>query len=104
MILCDIGNPWDYLNGTSHAFGISAGGADKVIVGMYNYFYAVVASLSVILILASVVEMILALSSQKRAQAKEKMFNRFLVLFLLGFASGFLTFLMKMCDLLFGIS
>lgn len=104
MILLSIGNPWDYLNGTSYAFGIDAGGANKAVGGVYNLFYVGVAGLTIVLIAAAIVGMIAASSPQAFSQGKETLKKRFLILLILGCASGFLTFVMTIFNNIFGIS
>lgn len=97
------GNPWDYLNGKSYEFGINAGNANKVIGGIYNFAYTVVATMTIVMILSALVGMIIASSPRGRTQGKETMMNRFVVLFLLGCVPGFLTLIMTILNIIFGI-
>lgn len=102
--LLTIGNPWDYLNGTKYAFGIDAGNANKTIGGIYNFIYATVCTLTVVLIVAAIVSMIFSTSPKGFSEGKEALKKRFIVLIILGCASGFLTLLMTCLNIIFGIS
>lgn len=103
-ILNTIGNPWDYLNGTEYGFGIDAGNANQVIVAVYNLFYAGTGTLAIVLIMSALVAMLFASSPQERAQGKDSLIKRFMILFILGCAAGFLTFLMMILNKIFGIA
>lgn len=103
LLSTSFGNPWDYLNGKSYAFEINAGNANKVIGGIYNFAHTVIATMAIVMILTALVGMIVASSPKERTQGKEAMMNRFVVLFLLGCVPGFLTLIMTIFNIIFGI-
>lgn len=103
LLTINLGNPWDYLNGTSYKFGIDAGNANTVITAIYLIIRDGALAIATILILASFVSMIWAPNSQERAAAKKGMEHRFVVLFILGASSALLSLLMTLCNKFFGI-
>ena len=99
-----LSDPWDYLNGTSIDFGIGGTNADSVLIAIYNIIREAGLVIAVVLIAIAVLGMIFAGNAQERAAAKNGMFQRFGVLFLIGGATGFLSLLMNILNMVFGIS
>ena len=105
-ILLDItiGDPWDYLNGTSIDFGINAGNADPVMIAIYNFIQGAAITITAILILAALICILFSGNSQERATAKHTLQTRVVVLIALASATGILSLVMGLCNEFFGIS
>lgn len=103
ILTSSFGNPWDYLNGTSHDFGLDAGNANNVMTAAYLYLRNAALVIAIILILASLVSMIWSKSAQDRAQSKNGLVQRLGVVVVIGASSALLTFLMTILNVLFGI-
>lgn len=103
--LAAIGDPWDYLNGTSYSFGLDAGDANTVLTAIFLFVQNAALAVAVILIFTSIFGMIWSSNNtQERAQGKKCVQERLFALFIIGSASGILTLLMTVCNLLFGIA
>lgn len=97
-------SPWDYLNGTEIEFKIDGGAAQGDLVALYNFLCVMGLGISVVLILAAIVEIVYTSSAQNRAQRKQVLTKRVGTMLAIGMATSFLTLLMTLCNILFGVS
>lgn len=101
-----LGNPWDYLNGTSSLtdFGISAGNADSLLIAVFNIGHRILFFTCALLLLASLISMLMSLNPQEVAQSKKGLKDRAGVMLLISCITGALSLLMNVCNYFFGIS
>ena len=105
-ILLDItiGDPWDYLNGTSIDFGINAGNADSVMIAIYNLIQGTAISITAILILCALITLALGKNSQEMSAAKKGLRDRVGALLIIAASTGILSLIMAICNEFFGIA
>ncbi len=97
-------DPWEYLNGTAIKFGIDARNGNTILVAMYLFLRKGTLLVACVLVLASIIGMIVSGNAQERTANKNAVMQRLLVVFLIGAASGFLSFLMTVLGEIFGVN